>query len=242
MKQIIFTAILIFAFCFAAFAQVNENPCPKIRLKIPEGMLRSGEFIKFKAEVSNEIEKYKVGYVWTVSGGKIIQGQGKPEIEFSAGREDAGSNITVTIKLMDLPENCAGSASDTFVIAPIITDFFPDDEYGKIPFENEKVRLDGITVRLANIKDNEGFIILEFNKKDKHSYRITRLNNILNHIKFRKFDLARITFVIFEGELEKTQLWVIPDNVEFLEIKSKDYQLIKAEKLKQKIKELFPKK
>src|SRR3954470_4129165 len=32
MKQIIFTAILIFAFCFAAFAQTNENQLKTVKI------------------------------------------------------------------------------------------------------------------------------------------------------------------------------------------------------------------
>lgn len=238
MKLIVFITILVFVFCFTVFAQEGENPCPKIRLLSPEGLLKSSEPTKFNVDI-NGIEKDKIKYLWMVSSGKIIQGQGESEIEFLANDENAGSKVTVIVNIFGLPKNCPNSVSDWFVIEPDISDIFPDAEYEKISFKDEKTALDKILVRLSTVSDYEGFIILEFDKKDNRSYKVSRLNNILNHIKFRGFDINRFTFVIFEGDIEKTELWVIPNNIELLEIKPKDYQIAKAEELKQIINKLF---
>ncbi|MDQ3750461.1 MAG: hypothetical protein M3367_15815, partial [Acidobacteriota bacterium] len=79
MKQIIFIAILILAFCLAVSAQANENSCPSINLlssSYPNGIE------VYTAEISKGIEKYDVKYKWQVKGGKIISGQNTYQIVF----------------------------------------------------------------------------------------------------------------------------------------------------------------
>lgn len=238
---------MIFVFCFAGFSQSGENPCPKINLIGPQGLFNHDESVKFAAEVSNEFKNYKIEYVWTVSAGQITEGQGKSEIKFLAGTDNVNSAVTVNVKIIGLPDSCINFASDTFGIMPPIADVFPDAYYGKISFKEETVNLDFLLIRLQmlrlqKVENSEGFIVLQFNSKDKKSNKIARLNRILNHIKFRKVNLSRITFVIFEGEAEKTVLWTMNNDTELPTIESENYQSIGAEKLKQKIKELFQKK
>ncbi|MCA1622519.1 MAG: hypothetical protein LC768_07955 [Acidobacteria bacterium] len=53
--------------------------------------------------------------------------------------------------------------------------------------------------------------------------------------------MTQISFVVSEGDSEEGTLWIVPQGAELPEIDSENYQLIKAEELKQKIKELFQK-
>jgi hypothetical protein len=45
MKQIIFIAILIFAFCFTASSQANENLCPNLNITTANEMARKNELV-----------------------------------------------------------------------------------------------------------------------------------------------------------------------------------------------------
>src|SRR5215210_4367097 len=109
MKQIIFTVILILAFCFAAFAQTNKIACPEISFVLPNHMPHPDVPITFSAKVGETTEKYNLSYEWTVSRGKILQGQGTSNIEFLAAEEDAGANFNVSVKVIGLPKICSNS-------------------------------------------------------------------------------------------------------------------------------------
>jgi len=82
MKRIIFTVILILAFCLATSAQSSENSCPTILLTGPAEVTQPGESVLYNAKIGKEAVKYNIEYIWTVKNGKIIEGQGQIPSEF----------------------------------------------------------------------------------------------------------------------------------------------------------------
>ena len=243
MKRIIFIDILIFAFCLAALAQNNENQCPEIKLILSSRMPVPNVPITFMAKVGENIEKYNLSYEWTVSKGKILQGQGTSIVEFLATEEDAGTNFNVFVKVNGLPKDCSDSYSDVLGI-----DSLPIEEPYEILGKPVKKRLGLYKARIESfifpIKDypnSEGLITVRFEKNESRISKISRLRKIYNVFIFRKFDLTRITFAISEDNYpEETTLWLIPPSAMFPKY-VKDYTIIKAEEFEQKIKELFPK-
>ena len=111
MKQIIFTAILILAFCFAAFAQTNENLCPNLTIT---SLDYPNNLQIFTVEAGKEIEKYSVKYKWTVKGGKTIAGKDTKTVVFS--RE--GDEYSVAVEVEGLPKDCERIAVDSGVFDP----------------------------------------------------------------------------------------------------------------------------
>ncbi|MCA1622518.1 MAG: hypothetical protein LC768_07950 [Acidobacteria bacterium] len=178
MKQIIFTVILILAFCFAAFAQANKNSCPKIILTLPHKPLFPKEFAYFIVKI-NEAEKFNVEYLWTVSTGKIIQGQGTSKIEFLAGKENQGANVNVSVKVNGLPKNCTDTASDVIGIIQLPI----GEPYGNLGKHKSTknglleylATLDGFLISVRENGLSEGLIVLRFDKKDNRSYKISLL-------------------------------------------------------------------
>ncbi|MGI8849540.1 MAG: hypothetical protein ACR2HT_05170, partial [Pyrinomonadaceae bacterium] len=65
MKQIIFTAILILAFCFAFFAQTSENLCPKINIKAFE-TVQPDESFKVFASFEKENQPSTSKFNWVI--------------------------------------------------------------------------------------------------------------------------------------------------------------------------------
>lgn len=243
MKQIIVTLIFILAFGAISFAQTNENPCPQIRVIGPRGVINLGESAQLNVEANKEIEKYKIEYFWTVSGGKIVRGQGTPEIEVATGLEDEGSNIEGTVKLKGLPENCPDSGSEFIVVRQRdIHRWF--DMFGKLANNELYGRLDNYFVALINDPTSEGLIVLEFDKNETKAKKIKRLNDISKHLKIRRFDRTRLSFLIAEVDEEYTRLYILPPTAKFTEVISESDlpNIIKGEELDRKIKELFPKK
>lgn len=241
MKQMIFTAILIFAFCFTAFAQTSENSCPKIMIVSPDKMLVPFESAVFTAKIDNETEKYNGSYSWTTSRGEIYKGQGTSKIELMVTSEDFRANVTVNLKVTGLPEGCNSAVSETVgVIAQ--PNLEPLDQYEKVSANDEKARLESLLVALSSNGTYEGVIILEFDKTTSINKRIKRIKEIIKWTKFRKSDVRRISFMISEKDSEQTTLLALEENSKFFKDLSKDYKLVKAEEFEQNLKEIFPKK
>lgn len=243
MKQLIESVILILAFGVVSFAQTNENPCPQIKVIGPLGLIIPGESAQLNVEINKEIEKYKIEYLWTVSGGKIVRGQSTPEVEVATDLEDKSPNIEVTVKLKGLPENCPDSGSEFIVLRQRdIHRWF--DMFGKLPRNYLYGRLDNYFVALRNDPTAKGLITLEFDKNETKAKKIKRLNDISKHLKIRRFDRTRLSFLIVEVDEEYTRLYILPPTAKFTEVMSESevQNIIKGEELDQKIKELFPKK
>jgi hypothetical protein len=122
MKQIIFTAILIFVFCFATFAQMDENRCPKVTIVSLNKILVPFESAVFTAKIVGETEKYNVGYSWNTSRGQIFKGQDTSKIELMVSQEDFGANVTVKLKVNCSVPKCDGVKCTTQIIKETLWD------------------------------------------------------------------------------------------------------------------------
>lgn len=240
LRRIIFTAILVLAFSFAAFAQVNENPCPAIEIITPNEPLGIGKPVNVFVRLNGKIEETVFSYEWTTSAGEILRGQGKSEIEFVI-REPDTSNVNVTVRIIGLAKNCSSEASDVMPVTPTLH-IDPVDRFGKLTLDDYKARLDNFLVSVQSDPVSEGLIIIRFDTTDNRGYKTSLLRNILEFLEWRKSDLTRITFAISEtDEKEKTVLWIVPPGAEFPK-EDEDNKIIKGEELGAKINELFPKK
>lgn len=228
-RQTIFTAIFIFVFCFAAFAQANENFCPKITIVLSDEFLVPGKIATFTAKVDKEAGESDVKYVWTVSRGEILKGQGSSQIELLTAEQDQGTNVTVSLTLSGLSKDCAATVSEVVSVIDI-PEGHPVDEFGKITSGEKKARMDNYFIGLQNDPTAEGIIMLQ-NDNDL----MPLLKFLSNYIKFRNFDKTRITFAITDKNKQQTQLWVVPAGAEdpkcedCLNIKAEDFD--KLEKL-----------
>lgn len=234
-KRILFILILIFACGFTSFAQ--EKNCPQISLLLPSGILYPKQPADFTVTIS-PAEKKDFKYFWIVSIGKIIQGQETSKIKFLAGRENQGMKVDVSVKVVGLPVSCANVASQTISVAPLPIGE-PVANYGKVNRNSDKAYLDNLFIQIENDPGSKALIVLQFDRKDNLTYRVNRLKAIYQFIKFRKYDLNRTSFIIFEDDNEQTTLWVASQDADLPEINSKNYQMIEGEKLQQKTKGLF---
>ncbi|HEX8737671.1 MAG TPA: hypothetical protein VF721_20230 [Pyrinomonadaceae bacterium] len=244
MKQIIAGVILILAFGGAAgFAQTNKNFCSEIKFAEEQSLLYAEKPAQIKVEVNEEFKKYKIKYLWTVSGGEITRGQGASGIELTPRPVDEGNNIFVTVKLDGLPENCLDTNTHTFAVACCSGHFSWFDQFGRLPKNDLYGRLDNFFVALRNDSGAEGLVVLEFGKAETRAKKIKRLNDILSHVKRRKFE-SRLKFLISEADEEYTKFLVIPQGADLKRVIFEDDlpKIIEGEDLERKIKELFPRK
>jgi hypothetical protein len=190
MKQIFFAFILALIFSLSAYAQAENQLCAKT--PGTGGVVEAGTPMKFVATVSGKTEKLTLEYEWKVSAGTIMSGQGTCAITVDTTGLANGTNITAEVKVKGLPENCPNTASETgSVVIREILCRCTMDEFGKLPNDEIRARLDGFFVALGNEPNGQGYIVSY--GPDKEIARREAL--IRNHIALRKYDANRITLV-----------------------------------------------
>jgi hypothetical protein len=192
---------------------VRVCECPSLSVTGPAGVTNPGDSMTFTANVSGGSQQ-SVTYNWTVSAGTITSGQGTPSITVATDRAMAGGNVTATVDIggTDPSCSCTTTASETAPVAPAPSSELVD-EFGKLPNDDIRSRLDAFFQVLSNNPDNQGYIINY--GTDREITARERL--ITNHINFRNFDRSRITLVRGgaspDGE-PRTKLYRIPPGAE----------------------------
>jgi len=165
--------------------------CPTLSVSGPAGITSPGETMTFTATAAGGTQA-NITYNWSVSAGTIESGQGTPSITVRTTRDMAGSSVTATVEIggLDPACNCPRTASETAGVAPK-PDAVMIDEFGKMPNDDIRGRLDIFFAELSNNPGNQGYIINYGTPKEIAA----REKLITNHINFRKFDRSRITIV-----------------------------------------------
>ncbi len=187
---------------------VQPCECWTVSVTGPSGITQPGESMTFTANVSGGSATDPT-YNWSVSSGTITSGQGTPSITVATTREMANSSVTATVELgaTGLCPECPRSASETGGVAPNPT-AVQIDEFGKLPNDDIRGRLDSFFAELANNPNNQGYIINYGTDRDIAA----RERLILNHMTFRSFDRNRVTLVRGgdNGGQINTKLYRIP--------------------------------
>lgn len=191
----------------AACNCVKECECPTITISGPAGITNPGDPMTFTANVAGGTQT-NITYNWTVSAGTITTGQGTPSISVDTTGL-AGQSVTATLNIggTDASCGCKTDASETAGVAPN-----PDpvmvDEFGALPNDDIRGRLDLFFAELANNPNNPGYII----NYGTPAQVATRERLIRNHIAFRRVDASRITLVNGgdTGSGASTKLYRVP--------------------------------
>jgi hypothetical protein len=203
---------LVFGFGLSVFAQNEITPCPEIDVSGGEVNPEILMSMSFSVNVGDEAKNLKLEYKWTVSHGKMIEGQGTPSIKIDTnGLNDV--NITATVEIKGLPENCANTDSETgsAVICYRVRLF---DEYGRLSTGEFKARLENLYVELGNNPNFQGYVIIYGTDKEIAD----RERQIAKAISFLKLDASRVTVVSGGANPNAagiwTKVWVVPPGVD----------------------------
>jgi hypothetical protein len=192
---------------------VIECQCPSVSVSGPAGVTDRGGMMTFTASTSGGTAQ-NITYNWTVSpaSATIESGQGTQSITVRAP-SDGTTNVEATVTVgLDVDCDCPKTASASGPVAtpegPVLV-----DEFGKLPNDDIRGRLDSFFTELSNNPTNQGYIINY--GTDREIAARERL--ITNHIAFRNFDRSRITLVRGgaspDGE-PRTKLYRIPPGAE----------------------------
>lgn len=207
MKRIIFVTILGLVFSVSAFAQNALSNCAKIEVS-GGGVIQPGEPMIFTANVTGLTKNSTLEYEWKVSSGTISSGQGTPSIAVDTiGLSDI--NITAEVKIKGLHFYCTNTVSSSGVVRKKIPIIDPD-EFGRLPDNEIKARIQNLYVELDNNLTAQGCIINYGTDKEIAN----RERQIQKAIKSLKLDVNRLTMVRGganpNGAGVWTKVWIVP--------------------------------
>ncbi|MEO6334026.1 MAG: hypothetical protein ABIO91_03510 [Pyrinomonadaceae bacterium] len=189
---------------------VVQCSCPSLTVTGPAGVTERGGTMTFTANTSGGSAQ-NITYNWSVSSGTIDSGQGTPSITVTAPSD--ATNVTATVNIgLDVNCGCVTEASETAPVAEPIGSVLVD-QFGNLPNDEIRGRLDAFFAELSNNPNNQGYII-----NYGTDAQITKRERLItNHIAFRNFDRSRITLVrggtSADGE-PSTKLYRIPPGAE----------------------------
>ena len=170
---------------------VQVCECPSTSITGPTGITQPGETMTFTVTASGGTQPGPITYNWSVDNGTIESGQGTPSIVVRTTPEMAGQTVTATVELGGLPTcGCPATLTERGGVAekPKAEQI---DEFGRLPNDDIRGRLDTFFAELSNRPGEQGYII----NYGTPAQITARERLIRNHISFRNFDPSRITIV-----------------------------------------------
>ena len=198
--------LLIVAFLFVASSASAQ--CPSIVVKGPQGLTTQGDTMTFSAQVA--VAGPRLAYRWSVSAGTIEQGQGTAEIIVRTDSSLAGTTLTATVEVDGLPSACEKTASESAPVAPGCGLALVDDWSGSLKPNDVRARLDSFLIDLSNNPTHIGVVLLVVTQSERQDKGNKRIQLILKHIAYRKFNLERIWFQFETGDEIRTKIYRLP--------------------------------
>lgn len=140
--------------------RVNRCPppqpvCPNVGIICPE-RVEVGEVLTFSSNVTGGTPGVAPIYNWTISAGRIIEGQGTPTIKVeTTGLE--GQSVTATLEMGGYTLDCSASCTVQFPVPVVCRKF---DEFPAISRNDEKARLDNFAIELQNDPTATAYVIV----------------------------------------------------------------------------------
>ena len=199
--------LLSIAFVTLLLCGVDFGQCPTLSVIGPPGLTDRGDSMTFRLEDARSDLRYS----WTVNAGTIIKGQGTPVIVVATDKSIEVVNITATVEVEGLRFDCLKSASGSAPLVPTIVCGLVIDEWEGLKPNDERGRLDSFFAELSNNPLNTGIVVLRVTEKERFDSGNKRLQFVVKHIKFRRFDLNRIWFVLDRSEYGlRTAVYRVP--------------------------------
>jgi hypothetical protein len=181
--------------------------CPNVAIICPD-RVQPGQPVTFSSTLSGSLGNVTHAYTWTISNGRIIEGQGTSSIRVdTAGLE--GQTLTATLSMGGYSLDCSANCSVQFP-APLTCRSF--DEFPAVARNEEKARLDNFAIELQNDPSTSGYVIVNPGQHGRAGEVQTRSTRIVDYLVYsRRLDGRRIITVVGPARPElMIHLWVCP--------------------------------
>ena len=109
--------------------------CPRVEVICARKECYSSPFY-FKVQISDRAPNQKVSYQWSITSGRIVNGQGTSSIKAVA---NDSHNITATVEVQGLPAECGQAIASLSVITEPARPVQQIDEFRLPAFRKDKV-------------------------------------------------------------------------------------------------------
>lgn len=187
------------------FAQAEGSECPTISMYGPAGIPVPGEPVKFGVELKGSVPS-DVKYRWSVSRGKIVDGQDTTVI--TVIYERPASSVTATVEVLGLAEGCPNEVSKYApycepAVAILVA------EGSTLTTKIDKARLDKLASELAVNPGTQGYLIEYFPAKISQRTINAKLRLIRQYIK-DLIEKERLTIVLYTAPEPFSKYYVVP--------------------------------
>lgn len=181
--------------------------CPSVNISCPDRVI-PGQPVTFGAALTGGSGNVTPVYNWTVSAGKIIEGQGTNSIKVDTTGL-AGQSVTATLSMGGYDSDCSATCSLHFP-APLTCRKF--DEYSGITRNDEKARLDNFAIELQNDPTATAHVIVNPGQGGRSGQAQTQTKGIVDYlVNSRRLDAQRIVPIVGpERSGQMVELWVCP--------------------------------
>jgi hypothetical protein len=184
-----------------------EIVCPNVTVSCPDAASENAP-ATFTATISGGSAGITPTYNWTVSAGRIISGQGTPNISVDTtglAGQSIRANLDVGGYGMRCPASCATSI-------PIVNKPQKFDEYYDIARNDEKARLDNYAIQLQSEPGSQAYVIVYPSRRARSNDAQARGQRISDYlVNSRGIDSHRV--VITMGAPREdwlVELWIVP--------------------------------
>ncbi len=185
-----------------------EIVCPNVTVSCPDGATENAP-VTFSATISGGSPGITPNYNWTVSAGKIIRGQGTPNITVDTTGL-AGQTVRANLDVGGFGTPCPASCASSI---PIMNKPRKFDEYYDISRNDEKARLDNYAIQLQSEPGSQGYIIVYPSRRARPNDGQARAQRISDYlVNSRGIDTHRVVIVMGpQREDWLFELWVVPE-------------------------------
>ncbi len=181
--------------------------CPNVHITCPD-RVELDQPVTFTSSLTGGSGNVTPMFNWTVSAGRIIEGQGTGSIKVDTSGL-AGQTLSATLSMGGYPLDCSASCSISFPV-PLKCKKF--DEFGEIARNDEKARLDNYAIELQNDPSRTAYVIVYPGQGNRSGQVQTQRTRIVDYlVNSRGFNAGRIITMVGppRGEM-MVELWTCP--------------------------------
>ncbi len=181
--------------------------CPNVHITCPD-RVGLDQPVTFTSSLTGGSGNVTPMFNWTVSAGRIIEGQGTASIKVDTTGL-AGQTLRATLSMGGYPLDCSASCSISFPV-PLKCKKF--DEFGEIARNDEKARLDNYAIELQNDPSRTAYVIVYPGQGNRSRQVQTQRTRIVDYlVNSRGFNAGRIITMVGppRGEM-MVDLWTCP--------------------------------
>jgi hypothetical protein len=185
----------------------RQPVCPNVGVICPE-RVELNEPVTFTSTLTGGSGVTNPTYHWTVSAGRIMDGQGTPSIRVDTNGL-AGQTLTATVSVGGYTLDCSATCSVQF---PVPVECRKFDEFPAISYNDEKARLDNYAIELQNDPSSTAYVIVYPGPKGKPGEVQKHTTRIVDYmVNSRGINAQRIVTLVGPARDElMVELWLCP--------------------------------